>query len=123
MISLFAINLFNLSSAELEIVRDRSALYRENSEGLIENTYTLKILNKTINTQTYQISFSGLEDAYLIGPSEIVIQSGEVFTQPIAIAVDPYDIKAKKVMITIILSSKADDIEEIKQETPFFLSL
>jgi len=120
MIAMFVINVVNLSSAELEIVRDRTALYRENSEGLIENTYTLKVLNKTIATQTYKISFSGLEDAQLIGPKQIVIESGEMFTQPIAIAVDAYDMKEKKVMITIKLSSTTGDVEEIEQQSPFF---
>ncbi|WP_094752680.1 cytochrome c oxidase accessory protein CcoG [Psychromonas sp. CD1] len=120
MLSIFSLNLFTLSTIELEIVRDRNTLYRENNEGLIENTYTLKILNKTIETQSYKISFSGLKDAYLIGPKEIVVQAGEIFTQPITIVVDAYAIKAKKVMITIRLNSKT---EEIKQDSPFFISL
>lgn len=123
MVALFIANIFNLSSAEMEIVRDRTALYRENSEGLIENTYTLKILNKTVQTQIYDLSFTGLKDAELLGPKQIVIKSGEILTQPIAIAVDPYEIKAKKVMITIILTSTSRDVEEISQQSPFFLGL
>ena len=123
MITMFIINIFNLSSTEMEIVRDRTALYRENSEGLIENTYTLKILNKAATIQTYDLSFSGLEDAQLIGPKQIVIKPGEVLTQPIAIAVDPYDIKEKKRIITIILTSTDENIEQIKQDSPFFLAL
>jgi len=120
MVGLFIANIINLSSAEMEILRDRTALYRENSEGLIENTYTLKILNKTVNTQTYQLSFKGLEDAQLIGPEQVVIKSGEILTQPISIAVDAYDIKEKKVMISIILTSTTGDVEEIQQQSPFF---
>jgi len=120
MLALFITNIINLSSTEMDILRDRTALYRENSEGLIENTYTLKILNKTINTQTYQLSFSGLEDALLIGPQQIVIKSGEVLTQPISIAVDAYDIKEKKIMITIKLTSSTGEIEDIQQQSPFF---
>ena len=120
MIGMFITNILNLSSAELEIVRDRTALYRENSEGLIENTYTLKILNKTIETQIYDLSFTGLDDAQLIGPEQIVIKSGEILTQPISIAVDAYDIKEKKVMITIKLISTTGDVEEIEQDSPFF---
>jgi len=112
MIAMFITNIVNLSSTELEIVRDRTALYHETGEGLIENTYTLKILNKTIETQTYKLSFSGLTDAQLIGPDTIVIESGEILTQPISIAVDAYDIKEKKVMITIKLTSTTGDVEE-----------
>ena len=120
MVAIFIGNLINLSSAELEILRDRNALYRENSEGLIENTYTLKILNKTIHPQTYQLSFTGLQDAKLIGPTELLIQPGEILTQPISIAVDAYDIKEKKIIITIRLSSNTGDVEELQQQSPFF---
>lgn len=125
MIGLFIVNLATLSNTEMEIIRDRGALYRENSDGLIENTYTLKILNKTIKTQVYSITFTGLKEATLIGPKNISIRSGEVFTQPIAIAVDAYNIKQKKVMITIKLSSSSDngDNQVIEQDTPFFISL
>ncbi|MGB5445895.1 MAG: cytochrome c oxidase accessory protein CcoG [Psychromonas sp.] len=123
MVAMLTVNIVNLSSAEMEILRDRNALYRENSEGLIENTYTLKILNKTIKTQTYDLSFSGLEGAQLIGPEQIIIKSGEVLTQPIAIAVDPYGFKEKRVNITITLTSASGEIEKIEQETTFFLGL
>ena len=121
MCGLFVANIVNKTSVEMDIVRDRTALYRENSEGLIENTYTLKILNKTVQTQTYKVSFSGLSDAKLIGKDEIIIKSGEIFTHPIAIAVDAYDIKEKKVMITIKLTRETGEVEEVEQETPFFL--
>ncbi|WP_354622922.1 cytochrome c oxidase accessory protein CcoG [Psychromonas sp. MME2] len=121
MIAVFIINIANLSSFELEVVRDRTALSRENSEGLIENTYTLKIVNKTMQAQTYRLTFSGLENAKLLGPTEIHIQSGEILTQPIAIAVDPYGIKAKKLMVSLILTS--DSGETIQQDSPFFLGL
>lgn len=123
MIIMFVVNIVNLNNTEMEIIRDRTALYRENSDGLIENTYTLKILNKTAETQTYELSFSGLEDALLIGPKQLIIKPGEVLTQPIAIAVDPYDIKEKKRTITIILTSKNENLEQIRQDSPFFLAL
>ena len=123
MVAMFIVNIVNLSSAEMEILRDRNALYRQNSQGLIENTYTLKILNKTINTQTYDLSFSGLESGQLIGPAQIIIKSGEVLTQPISIAVDPYGFKEKRVNLTITLTSASGEVETIEQETTFFLGL
>ena len=123
MCGLFVANILTKSSTEMDIVRDRTALYRENSEGLIENTYTLKILNKTVETQTYKVSFSGLEDAQLIGTDELVIKSGEIFTHPISIAVDAYGMKEKKVMIKIKLTSLTGDADEVEQESPFFLGL
>ena len=43
-----------------------------------------------------------------------------MLTQPIAIAVDAYDIKEKKVMVTIKLTSTTGEVEEIQQDSPFF---
>jgi cytochrome c oxidase accessory protein FixG len=123
MLGVFTFNVLNLSSAEMDILRDRTTLYRETNEGLIENTYTLKVLNKTVTEQTYKISFSGLTDATLIGPKQIVIKPGEVLTQPISIAVDPYEYTQKRINITITLTSVSGDIETIEQETTFFLGL
>ena len=123
MIGLFIVNIATLTKVEMEIVRDRTSLYRENIDGLIENTYTLKVLNKTIEPQEYKISFTGLKDATMIGPKQITIQSGEVFTQPISIAVDPYEIKKKKVTITIKLTSLGENTEVIEQDTSFFLGM
>jgi cytochrome c oxidase accessory protein FixG len=122
MCSLFVANILTLSNIEMEIVRDRSALYRENSEGLIENTYTLKILNKTISEQTYHISIEGLEGAQLVGGSDITIESGEVFTHPIAVAFDAYDTNKRKVTLTIKLTNTQNG-EEVEQESPFFLGM
>ncbi|WP_137297720.1 cytochrome c oxidase accessory protein CcoG [Psychromonas sp. SP041] len=122
MVGLFIVNLSTLTNAEMEILRDRNSLYRENVDGLIENTYTLKVINKSTDAQAYRITFTGLKDATLIGPKQITIQSGEVFTQPISIAVDPYDIKAKKITVTIKLTN-VDNNEVIEQDASFFLGL
>lgn len=120
---IFTVNIMNLSSVDMQVLRDRSALYRENNDGLIENTYTLKVLNKSATTQTYLVSFSGLEEAQLIGPQQIVVKSGEVASRAITIAVDPYDIKEKKRKITIILRPADNLAQEIKQDSPFFFAL
>lgn len=123
MLGMFIANIATLTEAEMEIVRDRTSLYRENADGLIENTYTLKILNKTINSQQYNISISGLPDATLIGPEIITVNPGEVFTQPIAVAVDPYEIKQRRITLTIKLTSLGKGGEVIEQDTPFFLGM
>jgi len=44
----------------LDVIRDRNQLYRETNEGLIENVYTLKILNMDTAAHSYQLEASGL---------------------------------------------------------------
>jgi cytochrome c oxidase accessory protein FixG len=78
---------------EVDIIRDRNSLYRETNDGLIENVYTLKILNKSQQKQTYLISVIGLDGANFIGQNTVDVAGSEVLTWPISLAIDPYNIK------------------------------
>jgi len=48
------------STLELNILRDRNPLFVQLSSGDIRNGYTIKILNKTHQSQRYSLSISGL---------------------------------------------------------------
>ncbi|GLS84772.1 cytochrome c oxidase accessory protein CcoG [Paraferrimonas haliotis] len=119
-ISGFIYNIANLDPLRLDVMRDRNALYRETSDGLVENTYTLKILNKTDQNNQYQLAVSGLTDYQWNGPKVLTIRAGEVATQPISIAVDPYDLKSPITPIEITLSVKDDPSVSFTQESRFF---
>jgi cytochrome c oxidase accessory protein FixG len=64
---------------ELDIIRDRNALYREARPGFIENVYTLRIINKDSVAHEYTVTASGLPtltletdpDVIEIGPHDI----------------------------------------------------
>lgn len=80
---------------EVDIIRDRNSLYRETGDGLIENVYTLKILNKSQQAQTYLISVVGLDGAKFIGDNTVNVAGGEVLTWPISLAIDPYKLSTE----------------------------
>ena len=75
---------------EVDIIRDRNSLYRETNDGLIKNVYTLKVLNKSQQNQTYLISIVGFEGAKFIGDNIVNVDGGEVLSWPISVAIDPY---------------------------------
>ena len=77
---------------EIDIIRDRNSLYRETNDGLIENVYTLKVLNKSQQHHSYKISIVGLEDVQFRGDSTVHVSAGEVLNTPISRAMDPYKI-------------------------------
>jgi len=74
------------SSFEVSIIRDRQALYRISSVGVVENSYLFKIRNKTHRTAYYQIDI--LEDANVkvLGNSLVKVSAGEVGILPIVVA-------------------------------------
>jgi len=72
----------------LDVIRDRNQLYRE-VDGLIENVYTLKVINMDQHTHAYSISIHGIDDMQMkMGNGEIVVNSGQVLDLPVRIRVD-----------------------------------
>ena len=76
-------------SIEVDVLRDRNQLYRENIEGQIENAFTLKLVNKSQQDQTYRIEVKGFEQFELIGETTKDVSAGEVGTMPVTLAVPP----------------------------------
>lgn len=109
MISAFISTLYLRVPMELDIIRDRSLLSRTTDEGLIENVYTLKILNKTQSVMGYTLSVSGIEGLSWQGEQHIQVAPGEVYVAPVTLAADPYDLKQP--IMTIRFLAVADDGE------------
>ena len=75
---------------ELDIIRDRVGLYRETSEGMVENVYVLKVINMDERDHIYRIKASGLEGMEFINPQgDVSVRAGEVYNLPVRIRIDP----------------------------------
>jgi polyferredoxin len=102
---------------ELDIIRDRNALYRETREGLVENIYTLKVINKDRETHQYSLQVSGLEGLQLINKmGNFSVASGEVLNVPVSLRTDPVNLSTTS--HTIHFRVSALDREEITQTEP-----
>jgi len=118
----FAYFLVNIQPTKLDIIRDRNQLYRISSEGMLENVYTLKLLNKTEHDLTYTLSFSGLDDFTWIGRNTITIEAGGTYTLPMSISIDPYNLKKRSAKVSFsadAVSSSGDKISATA-ESKFF---
>ncbi|MGL5726728.1 MAG: FixG Ig-like domain-containing protein, partial [Plesiomonas sp.] len=95
--------------------------YRENNQGLIENTFTLKILNKTEQAHEYTMSVEGLNNYKWYGPNTVTIMAGEVLTLPISVGVDPVELSRSVTDIEIKVKTVIDGKDiEVEQESRFF---
>lgn len=110
----------------MEIIRDRNQLYRETSEGLIENAYTMKIMNKTLDTAVYRLDVEGLKDVTWIGPKEVKVRGGEILTLPISLSTDPYLLSSPVSDITFVLTNtgldETDRKATLRNKSKFFSS-
>ncbi|MBM7074637.1 cytochrome c oxidase accessory protein CcoG [Shewanella sp. 202IG2-18] len=121
MVGVFLLAFDHIKPIRIDILRDRNQLYRENVDGLIENTFTLKILNKTEEQHTYTLSVAELDDYQWIGPKTVTVESGQVFTLPISIAIDPADLHRTVTDFNIEVTTKVDGEKvTVEQETRFF---
>ncbi|HLD65815.1 MAG TPA: cytochrome c oxidase accessory protein CcoG [Pseudomonas sp.] len=107
MFGVFAYAVMDRSLVELDVLKDR-VLYRENEEGRIENVYTLKIMNKAQNDQTFIIEASGLEGLAYEGKREIKALAGEVLSVPVELSIDPEQLPSSTNTILFRVQS-ADD--------------
>lgn len=71
---------------EVSVLRDRQVLYRVNSLGQAENTYSLKTLNKSQNSQTYTLSINDSSLFTIKGNTTFTVKPGEHYVNVITIA-------------------------------------
>lgn len=63
---------------DVDIIRDRNAMYRITDDGAVDNVYTLKIMNKSQQGRDYQISVQGLADIQLSHGEAVYVEAGQV---------------------------------------------
>lgn len=74
---------------ELDIIRDRNALFRDTGDGNIENIYTLKIMNMSEQDHHYTISVTGIEGMVLEGAENAHVAAGRLAEVPIKVRANP----------------------------------
>jgi polyferredoxin len=106
------VSIFSRTPLALDVLRDRNALYRETVGGLVENIYTLKIINMDEHEHSYSLAISGLPEATLImGKKDVRVAAGAVLAVPARVRIDPYDLKRTSTAITFEL--RASDAPQL----------
>jgi polyferredoxin len=102
---------------ELDVIRDRNTLYRETRDGLIENVYTLKILNMDSKPHRYILSADGIEGLRLVlDDADIEVDAGTVQQFIARIQADEFNMESRSVSIRFHL--QADDANHLRRTTP-----
>ncbi|REL28584.1 cytochrome c oxidase accessory protein CcoG [Thalassotalea euphylliae] len=121
MTSLLGYEIATRVPVSMDIIRDRNELARENFNGEVENVYTLKILNKSQQDNTYRLSVEGIDGAKWIGDNEVFVEAASVYTLPISIAVDPYELKDYMTDITFVVElAEQDSGVRLTHDSRFF---
>lgn len=107
MIAALVVALVGRPMVSLDVTKDRG-MFRENSQGLIENIYSLKVINKTQQRQDYRLELVDAEGFQLQGKTRISLAPGEIVDVPVSVAM----LADKPVSSSQALRFKVTDIDE-----------
>ena len=117
----FAYSFSQRISLGLDVIRDRNTLYRETSDGLIENVYILKVLNMDNAAHQYELSVSGIPGLTLHKDMAIIrVASGGILELPVRLRAEEGDLEARSNDVIFELVA-TDDAELIAREDARFL--
>ena len=85
MLAALVVALIERPMVSLDVTKDRG-MFRENSLGLIENIYSLKVINKTQQRQEYRLELVDAEGFQLQGKTQASLAAGEIVDIPVSVA-------------------------------------
>jgi len=87
---------------------------------MIENVYTLKLINKTQHDHDFKVSVTGIEGISMSIDKEIIsIATGEVITTAVRLTVDPYSLKERSVPIDFHMQAVDDKTLKVIEDAKF----
>lgn len=105
---------------DLDVIRDRNQLFRTNSEGLIENIYTLKLMNKSQRNQSYQILLDATPAISYVGPATVDVPAGEIHSVTVRLKADAGELEKAKETINFTVLNSNFNRQFVDQESRFF---
>jgi cytochrome c oxidase accessory protein FixG len=107
MIAALVVALVERPMVSLDVTKDRG-MFRENAQGLIENIYSLKVINKTQQRQDYRLELVDADGFQLQGKTEISLAPGEISDVPVSVAL----LADKPASSSQTLRFKVTDVDE-----------
>ena len=105
----------------VDVVRDRNILFRETQDGLVENVYTLRVLNMDNAPHSYRLSAEGIEGLRLLTDvDQVTIDSGQVREMVVRLQADPVNLKERSSHVRFRVQAQ-DNVKLVDTEEARFL--
>lgn len=89
----FAYALSQRVPLRVDVLHDRARLYRMTNDGLIENTYTLKVMNLDQHPHDYRVTAAGLDGLILVAPEVLRVEPGAILDVPVRLQAPPEELE------------------------------
>jgi cytochrome c oxidase accessory protein FixG len=111
----FIVGLVRREPVDVDVIRDRNALYRLLEDGRVENVYNVKILNKSEQAHRFAITVSGPGELTLDpSPAHFAVRSGEVFPAAVRVRRPAYEPLGSE---DIVFEVRALDVPALRART------
>lgn len=105
---------------QVDVIKDRGGLYQMTGMGKIENSYELKIMNMSDQDHQFNVSVSGLDGLTITTPTQVAVRSGEIYSLPTSVEMDPRDMESSNYTIEFRVQA-ADDSTLVNSSESRFL--
>ncbi|SFU00047.1 cytochrome c oxidase accessory protein CcoG [Pseudomonas marincola] len=122
MFGAFAWGLEQRDLIALDVHKDRG-LFRENSQGQIENIYVLKVINKTQQARDYAIALVDSPDFALNGQQQVSLEPGEILDVPVSVVMLADKPERSSVPIYFAVSDSDDTASHVRAKSAFVAPL
>lgn len=117
--ALLLVQLLTRDPIAIDIIRDRNQLYRERA-GLIENVFTLKVLNLGSDDARVRISVDGIPDVMLAGAEEaFTVEAGAVRDVAVIVRAAEERLAGRRTPITFRLEAPPPINASVSETTNF----
>jgi polyferredoxin len=102
----------------IDSAKDRS-MFRENQLGQIENTYLLKVINKTQQPQRYGLALVDSPGLRLHAPQQLQLNPGEILDVPVTVVLESAKADAGAMPVRFAIHNLADASEQAQTRSTF----
>jgi len=118
MIGAFIWALSARSMLSIDSAKDRS-MFRENQLGQIENTYLLKVINKTQRPQAYGLALLDSPGLRLDAPQQLLLNPGEILDVPVTVVLEGEQAVSSAMPVHFVIHNLSDAREQAQTQSTF----
>ena len=118
MIGAFIWALHDRSMLSIDAAKDRS-MFRENQLGQIENTYLLKVINKTQQPQRYALTLADSPDLRLQAPAQLQLNPGEILDVPVTVIRENQQATSSTLPVQFVIQNLTNAREQAQTQSIF----
>jgi polyferredoxin len=117
----FILSIAARSSASLDVIRDRKALYQLTDDGYVDNVYTVRILNKSEGARRFMLAAAGSSELTVLPVGRVYdVPGGAIYSVPLRIRRAAYEpLGSETIRLTLV---SADDSATLTTTEARFLA-